>query len=117
MLTHLENIDLVFSQEQSENEPLNYFLNPRKNGPNQEQLKNWPISGGVAFVLKYRNIPSNPGAIVPKETEHEETHTDFYVSPRKFIRYTVNQGHNFIYSDKFFMESLFTVSQNPDFSV
>jgi hypothetical protein len=65
MMKMLESFEVEFSQEQGENEPLNYFMNPREGGPNQEQLKNWPISA-AAFVVKYKNIPSNPGPVAPK---------------------------------------------------
>ena len=37
----------------------------------------------------------------PKLTFHNETFTDYYVSPRKFIRYAKSTGNGFIMSDVF----------------
>lgn len=47
----------------------------------------------------------------PKETLHTETHIDYYVSPRKFIRYIANQGRDFTYADKFQIQSMVTITQ------
>ena len=47
----------------------------------------------------------------PKETKHIETYTDYYVSPRKFIRYAKNQGREFTYSDNFQIQMLEVAEQ------
>ena len=61
--------------------------------------------------MKYKHIPANPATMQPKQTFHEEVHQDFYVSPRKFIRYVQNRGSNFTYCENFMIHSLFTITQ------
>ena len=57
------------------------------NLPSSSEIKdNWPLKE-EAFQVNFANVPSNPHRMQPKRTTHEEFHTDYYVSPRKFIRY------------------------------
>jgi hypothetical protein len=51
--------------------------------------------------VDYKHTPPNPHALQPKQTWHTESHTDYFISPRKFARYVVNQGKNFTYAENF----------------
>ena len=74
-----------------------------------ENYKNWPLSS-KAFAMKFKHFVTNPKPLQPKETQQEETHIDYYVSPRKFIRYVENQGSNFTYAENFRFENLIIVT-------
>ena len=79
--------------------------------PSHDQIKtNWPLSE-EAFQLKFVNVPENPLPMQPKRTNHQEYHTDYYVSPRKFIRYINQQGFDFTYSDTFSLQFLIILTQ------
>jgi hypothetical protein len=67
--------------------------------------------------MDYKHVFENPHRFSPKFTNHIETHTDFYVSPRKFIRYHKNEGKGFTYCDNFQTQALYTVTQNEDMSL
>ena len=62
--------------------------------------KKWPLETN-SFTYSHKNIPPEPHAMQPKLTYHDETFTDYYVSPRKFIRYANSAGHGFLMSDAF----------------
>jgi len=83
----------------------------RKAGvPDLKTMKQtWPLSH-PAYVISYTHKHSNPHPMMPKETTCEDTHTDYYVSPRKFIRICVNRGSGFTYCDNFYLESMFTLT-------
>ena len=54
--------------------------------PSIEEVKSWPLEREV-FTLSYKFVAPNPVMMQPKETFHIEENFDFYVSPRKVIRY------------------------------
>ena len=66
-----------------------YFFQIYNKGPSPQEFRNWPLSH-KAYEITYRNIPKNPGFMKPKVMHQHEVHTDYYVSPRKFIRYIEN---------------------------
>ena len=53
------------------------------------------------FEVAYTFVPENPVFMQPKETFHFEKNTDYYVSPRKMIRFMEVLGKNFIFCDTF----------------
>ena len=68
--------------------------------PTEKEFSVWPISYD-AFELDYKRRPDKLKPMQPAETKHLENYTDYYVSPRKFIRYVVNQGRDFTYANNF----------------
>jgi hypothetical protein len=83
-----------------ENKALAYFMNMRSKLPTEKELTAWPLTFD-SFELDYKRRPEKIKPMQPKETKHIETYVDYYVSPRKFIRYGHNQGRDFTYSDNF----------------
>ena len=69
----------------------------------------WPLSYS-AFIFKYTQIPKVPLAFGPKECKQCETHIDYYISPRKIIRYVENQGSDYTYASNFNIQSLLTLT-------
>ena len=72
-----------------ENVALAYFMNMQQAVPTESEFLAWPLQA-KALELDYKRIPAVTKAMQPKETSHTEVFTDFYVSPRKFIRYITN---------------------------
>jgi hypothetical protein len=70
---------------------------------------NWPLEA-KSFTYNHKNIPPEPHALQPKLTFHKETFIDYYVSPRKFIRYANSAGHGFLLSDVFEIQYLTTIT-------
>lgn len=122
------NFDFDLSQgkepiQNQENTALKYFMDFTAKIPSIDEIKNeWPISNH-AFIIGYHHIPKNPGALAPNKTKQIETHTDYYVSPRKLIRFIENKGIDYMYSDSFVMQGLITLThldapgQSPPFNV
>ena len=69
--------------------------------PSVNDIKDQWLLTHEAYIVQYANIPSNPHAMQPKKTTHQEYHNDYYVSPRKFIRYHCQKGLDFTYCDTF----------------
>ena len=64
--------------------------------------------------MKFKHFVPHPKPLQPKETDQDESHFDYFVSPRKFIRYIENQGSNFTYADNFIFENIVILTQNDD---
>ena len=62
--------------------------------------KEWPLKE-KAFVFSYDQTPFKRAPFQPEKCPSDETHTDYYVSPRKFIRYIVGQGHDYVCASNF----------------
>lgn len=69
----------------------------------------WPLEVN-SFTYNHKNVPPEPHALQPRFTLHKQTFTDYYVSPRKFIRYANSAGHGFLYSDIFSIQYLITIT-------
>ncbi len=78
--------------------------------PDVETIEStWPLEA-IAFKYNHKNIPPEPHALQPKVTFHNQTFTDYYVSPRKFIRYANSAGNGFLFSDVFEIQYLITIT-------
>ena len=76
-------------------------MNWQEDIPDVEWIdEKWPLEA-KSFIYSHKNIPPDPHSMQPKLTFHDETFTDYYVSPRKFIRYANSAGHGFLMSDTF----------------
>jgi hypothetical protein len=78
--------------------------------PSNEEIKSWPLKR-EAFTCSYTFVPPNPVMMQPKETFHIEKNFDFYVSPRKVIRYMQLSGKNYIYCDNFTFDTVMICTQ------
>jgi hypothetical protein len=79
--------------------------------PSIEEVKSWPLKR-KAFTCSYTFVPPNPVMMQPKETFHIEKNFDFYVSPRKVIRYMQLSGKNYIYCDNFTIDTVMICTQS-----
>ena len=64
-------------------------MNMQQPLPTEKEFSAWPISFD-SFELDYKRVPAKLKPMQPKETKHLEKYTDYYVSPRKFMRYIKN---------------------------
>jgi hypothetical protein len=80
---------------------MKYFLNLNSEIPDIPKIEQeWPLYH-EAFTLDFKNIPTFKPAIMPKVTNHLETNYDYYVSPRKIIRYLATKGFGYLYAETF----------------
>ena len=97
-----------------ENAALEYFTDFQEALPSLDDYKNWPISHEKVVNFKCDHFHENPKPMQPKNTPSEETHTDYYVSPRKFVRFYSNQGIGYTCADCFCIRGVCTFTQNPN---
>lgn len=96
----MDNADYNFESEMKRNVAFDFFLDINADLPTVDQFKNWPLSENQ-FSIRYTHYVKKPKPFAPKQTEQQEKFIDYYISPRKFIRYNMNQGFGFTYADNF----------------
>ena len=70
----------------------------------------WPLQH-QAYIASLKHRPKCAHPMQPKEVSAIEAHTDFYVSPRMFIRFIENKASGFTYCDNFSIQTLITLIQ------
>ena len=101
-----EGFELIYPEDGIEsNEPIQYF----KNDPmsqNMPDFKSWPLSKDV-YTVNYAYVPKiRYNILQPKRTPFKEINIDYYVSPRKIVRYMELKGYNFIFCDTFVLQTI-----------
>lgn len=95
------------------NKALAYFMDREAKLPSESELETWPLED-QPFTVSFTHNIANPMPMCPKQTLHIEKHTDYYISPRKFIRYIENQGKEFQFCDNFQNHQFYILTQLDD---
>ena len=104
-------LDAINGKPADLNQALLYLMNWQADLPDIETIDNsWPLEFKT-FSIDYQVAPFNPHPMQPKLTFHKEHNIDYYVSPRKFIRYTPIAGYDFMMADNFQTQYIVTITQ------
>jgi hypothetical protein len=106
-MDQVQDFKFTYPEVEPENRAMDYFrsdpLSTRM--PSFNEVKEWPLEQ-ERFEVSFTFVPENPIFMQPKETYHFEKHVDYYVSPRKMIRYMELTGKNFIFCDTFSLQTV-----------
>lgn len=77
-----------------------------------DKLRRMPLK--TFYQLDLTNHVKNPQAMAPKQTKQHVSFSTYLIGPNKAVVYQTSQGRDYMFSDRFTIDILFTMTQTVD---